>query len=324
MPIAADRLDQAEVTQLHPEILVRVIGSAVHLPVVNVFVEGLGLSDKVMVAFDNAGRLNIVGSLGGFGSIRPDPYVEPDAPSNAVSARIFDDILEASINYRNSQAAIAEYLAENPLSSDQLLPGTIRGYHVFPGVLAGDVIHTGTLSADRIIAHDITSAELASLEITVGYHIQSSNFVENESGWHINGAGDVEFGSGLFRGTIQTGVEPDFRAVISPRPSADYIGESLGIRWIDGVDNMDGSNVTAFIDAEAGTTANPINRLSIHAHNDNSIASVELEAEADGDSVVAIAADKVSWRVGTVPLEFHVRRRIPPREGICAVWFADV
>ena len=452
MPIVSNTIVPAEVTSVEP-LLVRPAGSANHIPVDGTYTSSPVLGADVLVGFDDAGRLNIVGTQGGDSAASTEPAPSPSTTvvtrQVGLSPADRDKLIAAAANWDDAQQAIADYLAQNPLDSLHLKPNAIRGFHVFPGTIAGtaivagtitaneiaaqtivadriaanaitgdkiaanaitankiavgtvtaneiadgtisgDKIKAGTITADKIAAGVITAPEIAAGSITAAqisigavtsskiannavtdakintkavtnakiddnavtkpkidddavdgakldnvdvgnsYHIQSANYRAGARGWRIDGAGNAEFASGTFRGTLTTGAGEAFRAVVSERPSSNYIGESLGLRWINGADDATGTNVTAYIDAQAGTTKAPTNRLAIHARNtdkdstDDVVASVELEATEDGDSVVAIAADKVSWRVGTVPMEFHVRRRIPPREGICAVWFAD-
>ena len=366
MPTAANRIEQAHVTEIGYErndgtrigTRVRAVRSVQHLPIYRSFVPSFGLGDPVLIAWDDSGLLNIIGTVAGLGGLQPED--EPAPPEITLSPRVVDDLLAAAAAYEDAQERISRYLAETKIKPQDLEPGAIKDWHIFPGTIAGSSLVAGTVEANKIVAHDITAAQLAALNITVGCHIQSDGYSPNEQGWHIDGDGTVEFGDGLFRGTIQTGVAPALRAIISSPPNygeevidPDKLTGTLGIRWLadglpGGPENSD--HVTAFINATHGSTSGgsddpafvETNSLAINARgiykvpllagatkNQSTVASVVLETNVrkEGgtetpESIVAIAADKVSWREGTVPMEFHVRRRFPPRRGICAVWFA--
>lgn len=58
------------------------------------------------------------------------------------------------------------------------------------------------LAVDNAKVANLSAAKLTAGSIAVGEYIQSTDYVANVSGWRVNGAGNVEFGNGVFRGLV--------------------------------------------------------------------------------------------------------------------------
>jgi hypothetical protein len=60
----------------------------------------------------------------------------------------------------------------------------------------------GNLAVDDAKIVNMSVAKLVAGSLNVGAFIQSTNYVPNNAGWHINGNGGAEFGFGMIRGTL--------------------------------------------------------------------------------------------------------------------------
>jgi len=90
-------------------------------------------------------------------------------------------------------------------------PTTINGVAVPVGVyMDATYIENGTVTNAKIANLTVDDAKIANLavskllagSISVGQYIQSSNYVANSSGWHIDGNGNAEFSFAMIRGTL--------------------------------------------------------------------------------------------------------------------------
>ncbi|TVQ98314.1 MAG: tail fiber domain-containing protein [Deltaproteobacteria bacterium] len=104
----------------------------------------------------------------------------------------------------DAEAVTSEKIAVGTIIADNILVGSITGDRLGFQTITADRIGTDAVVARTILANSITAEKVASLNMTVGKDIQSSNYVEGGTqGWRIRGNGDADFRDVTIRGELQ-------------------------------------------------------------------------------------------------------------------------
>lgn len=145
----------------------------------------------------------------------------------------------------------------DPLFSVVATPITVNGVAVPAGVyMSGAFIQNGTITnlkvanaaIDNIKIANVSADKLTAGTIAVGHYIQSTNYVAGQSGWKINGIGNVEFNNAVFRGQAFIGDGSVGGILITPTyiQSSNYNGGGAGFRLgADGTLDLPAGSVSA-------------------------------------------------------------------------------
>jgi hypothetical protein len=214
------------------------VGSAVKIASVPKTVESFVDTEVSITSYDHYYWIRAV-SYGGIASLWQDGYIEghttinatidsimttlkgadPDAWSSIVDYVVDDRVLQGGKRYK----CILANLNQDP-------PNTT--YWEQSGILiTGDIGGVSTVGIDgNLVVDDTILARCINVtDAFIGMTIQSSVFTPGSAGWQINKNGDVEFNSGVFRGTVIVGPssEVDWGYVIGtgkPDDNADVTG----------------------------------------------------------------------------------------------------
>jgi hypothetical protein len=112
----------------------------------------------------------------------------------------------------NNQNRFNQYLA-NFISTQilapagiELLENSVRGIHIGANEITANNIAANTITSNEIQTGTITASDLANTITFNAQLVQSSQYAANSStGWALLSNGDVSFGSGTFRGSLDIG-----------------------------------------------------------------------------------------------------------------------
>jgi hypothetical protein len=112
----------------------------------------------------------------------------------------------------NNQNRFNQYLA-NFISTQvlapagiELLENSVRGIHIGANEVTANNIAANTITSNEIQTGTITASDLASTITFNAQVVQSSQYAANNlTGWALLSNGDVSFGSGTFRGSLDIG-----------------------------------------------------------------------------------------------------------------------
>lgn len=121
----------------------------------------------------------------------------------------------------------AAQIAATTITAAQIAAATITATQIAAATITGTQIAAATISAGNIVAGTITATQLAALTLTVGQYVQSSSYVANVSGWHINESGFAEFQNILARGIFMTSLTGQ-RAVLDNDSLELFPGDLAG------------------------------------------------------------------------------------------------
>lgn len=130
--------------------------------------------------------------------------------------------------------------------------------------------------------NDLSAGKLTSGSIEVGADIESSNWVNNESGWRIQGDGVAEFNDVTVRGLLEAG---EVRASLF-RTSLSGVRVVIDPNEPGSVTLMDGSNLVGLLGRT--TDATPDLLLGVHPTNSSGVAQVTF---VNDDFTLGGAAD---------------------------------
>jgi hypothetical protein len=97
----------------------------------------------------------------------------------------------------NADLIVDGSIIATKLAANAIAVGTLA---VQNGAIVNAMI--GNLAVDDAKIVNMSVAKLVAGSLNVGAFIQSTNYVPNNAGWHINGNGGAEFGFGMIRGTL--------------------------------------------------------------------------------------------------------------------------
>lgn len=163
------------------------------------------------------------------------------------------------VTFRATQFYVASDLdpAAAPMFSVVTSPITLNGVAVPVGVYLREAfIQNGTITnlkvangaIDNLKVANVSADKITAGTIAIGQYIQSTNYVAGQSGWKINGIGNVEFNSAVFRGSAFVGNGSVGGILVAPDyiQSSNYNGTGTGFRLgADGTLDLPGGSVNA-------------------------------------------------------------------------------
>ena len=202
------------------------------------------------------------------------------------------------------------------------------------GFLDADRIQSDSIHGEKIQAGTINAEQLDSIEISVGKHIESDNFVSGTggAGWRLS-ATTAEFNDVIIRGTLQ-GVEGTFSGVVEAESftsnatwqgdlSVTILGPSISgegerpttLRWGElEFGNISGVGGSTSIQNNVTT-----GRLSVSAPGD---VEVDSDLEVTGD-VVAFSTSDERLKFGIEPLTWTPLDDLLKIRGVGFRWSDD-
>jgi hypothetical protein len=98
------------------------------------------------------------------------------------------------------------HIGANEITANEIAANTITANEITAGTITATQIAANTITSNEIQTGTITASDLASTITFNAQVVQSSQYAANSStGWALLSNGDVSFGSGTFRGSLDIG-----------------------------------------------------------------------------------------------------------------------
>lgn len=235
------------------------VGNAVKIASVPKTVESFVDTEVSITSYDHYYWIRAV-SYGGIASLWQDGYIEGHTTINATIDSIMTTLKGAD---PDAWSSIVDYVADDRvlqggkrykciLANLNQVPPNVTYWEQSGILITGDIGGVSTVGIDgNLVVDDTILARCINVDDAfIGMTIRSTVFTPGSVGWQINKDGDVEFNSGVFRGTLVVASLSTITANMGTLTSGSIVIGSTNKIWLN--DSADGAlNIGGAVKASA-------------------------------------------------------------------------